>query len=97
MKVSIIKPGEVIYEGQADVVSLPGAVGALQLLDHHAPILSVLKAGTIQLQFHTKKYIEPDEQGKKIITHLDHKKISTFEIQGGLMEMNQNLITILAD
>lgn len=97
MKISIIKPGEVIYEGQANAVSLPGAAGSFQILDHHAQVLSVLKTGKIQLHFHNKKDVELDEQRGKLITHPDDDKILIFEIQGGLVEMNKNLITILTD
>ncbi|XCI75044.1 MAG: hypothetical protein ABI045_06710 [Flavobacteriales bacterium] len=97
MKVLIISLEEIIYEGQVDAVIVPGAAGAFQILDQHAPILSVLTAGSIQLHFHTKEHIELDEWCKKFIPNPDDDKIFTFKVHGGLVEMNQNIVTILVD
>ncbi|XOD68420.1 MAG: F0F1 ATP synthase subunit epsilon [Flavobacteriales bacterium AspAUS03] len=97
MKVLIIRPEEIIYEGQADTVIVPGAAGFFQILEQHAPILSVLTAGSVQLHFHRKEHIEFNKRGGKLIPHPNDDKILTFEVHGGLVEMNQNLVTIFVD
>lgn len=42
-----MNPKRVIYEGEAESVFLPGAQGEFELLDHHAPILSLLGPGIV--------------------------------------------------
>lgn len=47
MKVSIISPNKTLFSGEAALVSLPGVSGNFTVLDHHAPIVSVLEKGEI--------------------------------------------------
>jgi F-type H+-transporting ATPase subunit epsilon len=47
MNLEIISPEKIIYSGEADSVTLPGAVGLFSILNHHAPIISVLKKGVL--------------------------------------------------
>lgn len=47
MNLEIISPEKIIYKGEADSVTLPGAVGLFTILNHHAPIISVLKKGAL--------------------------------------------------
>ena len=49
MKVKITKADGELYEGDASLLQLPGVDGLFEILEHHAPIISVLKAGTIRL------------------------------------------------
>lgn len=46
-KVSIFDQGQRLYEDLASQVSLPGAEGEFAVLDHHAPMISLLKAGQL--------------------------------------------------
>jgi len=47
MNIEIISPEKLIYAGEAEAVSLPGLLGSFTVLDHHAPIISVLQAGQL--------------------------------------------------
>ncbi|MDR0768635.1 MAG: ATP synthase F1 subunit epsilon [Dysgonamonadaceae bacterium] len=47
MKIEVISPEKVIYSGEADSVTLPGAAGLFTVLNHHAPIISILKKGML--------------------------------------------------
>jgi F-type H+-transporting ATPase subunit epsilon len=47
MFLKIITPEEIAYEGQADYVKLPGVDGGFEVLNNHAPILSLLKDGFV--------------------------------------------------
>ena len=49
MKVKIISPEKVIYEGETTLLQLPGIDGLFEILNNHAPIISVLGKGNIRL------------------------------------------------
>lgn len=49
MIVEIISPDKVLYKGDLSAVQLPGIDGSFEILDHHAPLVSILKAGSIKL------------------------------------------------
>ncbi len=78
MNIEIVTPDTVIFEGEASLVQLPGIDGSFEILNNHAPLISVLKAGTI-----------------KII--LADKNAKTFDIKGGVVEINHNKLMILAE
>ncbi len=48
MQLDILTPEKKIYSGEATSVSLPGTEGHFQVLNHHAPLISSLKAGVIK-------------------------------------------------
>ncbi len=50
MTVDIISPENVIYTGEATLVSLPGTNGAFEILQNHAAIISTLEKGKIKVQ-----------------------------------------------
>lgn len=39
-----------VYEGDVDIVVLPGAAGEMGILPHHAPLLTTLKYGFIKVR-----------------------------------------------
>jgi F-type H+-transporting ATPase subunit epsilon len=47
MKVTILSPKEVVFSGEAKSVFLPGDESEFELLDHHAPIVSLLRPGHV--------------------------------------------------
>lgn len=47
MKVQILNPKHVLFEGEAKSVFLPGDMAEFELLDHHAPIVSILRPGKV--------------------------------------------------
>ena len=50
MKVEILSPDAHIYQGDADVVTLPGATGSFQIKNNHAALISNLQSGELTLQ-----------------------------------------------
>ena len=46
--IQIISPTAALYEGEVEYAVLPGAKGAFAVHNDHAPIISLLKAGTIR-------------------------------------------------
>ncbi len=50
MNIEIITPDETIYEGKAKLAQFPGIDGSFEILNNHAPMISVLKKGKIKIQ-----------------------------------------------
>lgn len=50
MKIEIITPDTTIFSGEANLVQLPGIDGSFEVLNKHAPLISVLKEGKIKIQ-----------------------------------------------
>lgn len=81
MKTVILSPEEVVFQGDALSLLAPGVMGSFQILNCHAPIISILKEGEIIL------YVSEEKQ----------KKSLHFAIKGGLLEVKENTVTILTD
>ena len=48
MLLEIITPDKKIFEGEVNSASFPGADGFFQVLNDHAPIISLLKDGVVE-------------------------------------------------
>ena len=50
MKLEIITPDAVIYTGEhVQLVQLPGIDGSFEIMNNHAPLISVLKKGNVKV------------------------------------------------
>ena len=76
MDVQIISPDRNLYDGKADLVTVPGSSGSIGILNNHAPLISSLKKGEV-----------------KVILN---KKEQFFKIDGGVVEVSQNKVVVLA-
>lgn len=47
MQVTILNPKQVIYEGKATSVFLPGDLAEFEIMDYHVPIVSLLRPGAV--------------------------------------------------
>lgn len=79
MKLDIITPQESLYSGDVSMIQFPGADGSFEILNNHAPLVSLLKRGTIKLV--------NEGSGKEEL----------IEIAGGVVELNNNIVTVLAE
>ena len=77
IRCEIVSQDRLVYEGEADIVVVPGVSGEMGILPNHAPLLSTLKFGLLRLRYR------------------DHEEI--FAIAGGVIEVQPDLITVLAD
>ena len=41
----IVSPDGILFEGEAERVSFPGAAGSFDILPHHAPLIAALRQG----------------------------------------------------
>lgn len=47
LKLKIISPEKVIYDGEVESVTVPGTLGSFEILNNHAPIISSLANGKV--------------------------------------------------
>ncbi len=50
MNIEIITPDETVFTGKAKLAQFPGIDGSFEILNNHAPMISVLKKGKIKIQ-----------------------------------------------
>lgn len=50
MYLEIITPDKKIFEGEINLIQLPGSKGSFTMLKNHAPIISTLEKGTITVK-----------------------------------------------
>jgi len=48
MHLEILTPEKKFFEGEVTIVTFPGADGSFQVMDHHAPLISLLKEGLVE-------------------------------------------------
>jgi F-type H+-transporting ATPase subunit epsilon len=48
MDLEIITPDKKIFEGEVSSASFPGADGSFQVLNNHAPLISLLRDGVVE-------------------------------------------------
>jgi F-type H+-transporting ATPase subunit epsilon len=46
---SLVTPEGAVYEGEAEMVIVPGAAGEIGVLARHAPLIATLKAGSVRV------------------------------------------------
>ncbi len=77
IRCEIASQDRLVFEGDADIVVLPGADGEMGILPNHAPLLSTLKIGVVKVR----------RAGKEQV----------FTVTGGVVEVQPQIVTILAD
>ena len=77
MNLMIITPERQIFEGEADLVQLPGSDGLFEILKNHAPMIASLGKGKIKIG--------------------NNNEYQYFEINGGVAEIFNNEVLVLAE
>jgi F-type H+-transporting ATPase subunit epsilon len=93
MTLEIVSPEATLFSGTVTSVSLPGVDGSFQILNHHAPIVSILKQGVVKIaadSFALSKEASPK------FTKVDEKTY-TLVINSGTIEMKDNKVIVLVD
>ena len=50
IRCEIVSQDRTVFQGDVDIVVLPGAAGEMGILPHHAPVLAILKDGVIKVR-----------------------------------------------
>lgn len=48
LKLRIVSPEKVVYDGDIESVKVPGMLGMFEILNNHAPIVSSLTEGSVE-------------------------------------------------
>jgi len=91
MILEIVTPEYTVFKGEVESVSVPGINGQFQMLDNHAPVVSLLSKGAVKI-FGT---VELDETNASQFEKVDGT--TNFKISGGVLEMKNNKAIVLAD
>jgi len=92
MLLEIVTPEAVLFSGEIESVAVPGINGEFQMLNNHAPIVSLLQEGTIKIY----GSIELEEEFEEKFSKGD-KGVTLLQISSGTIELKENKIIILAD
>ena len=92
MYLEIVTPEAKLFSGDVESVAVPGVNGEFEMLNNHAPIVSLLKEG------HVKIYgdIEIDEEVEDKFVK-GEKRGMWLAINSGTIELKDNKIVVLAD
>ena len=92
MYLEIISPEAKLFEGEITSIILPGSAGSFQLLNNHAPIVSILSSGIVKIFGKIK--LEKNHSDKFIT---ENNETTLFKISSGTVEMNDNKVILLSD
>jgi F-type H+-transporting ATPase subunit epsilon len=92
MYLEIVSPEATLFSGEVTSVSVPGVNGEFEMLNNHAPIVSLLKDGFVKISGN----IELDEEVQDKFTKGD-KNATLLKINSGTIEMKDNKVIVLAD
>ncbi len=83
-----------LLSGEIDSAIFPGSDGSFQVLNNHAPIVSTLTKGKIEIQGEISFHAEDSCCKKK---KKKQKKATSLQIESGLVELKKNSIKVLID
>ena len=55
IRCEIVSQDRTVFQGDVDIVVLPGVAGEMGILPHHAPVLAILKYGVIKVRHSGKE------------------------------------------
>jgi F-type H+-transporting ATPase subunit epsilon len=93
MILEIVSPEAKLFSGEVTSVSLPGVDGHFQMLNNHAPIVSILQKGLVKI---TAPSFKLSKESQELFTKVNEQNY-TLAIQSGTIEMKDNKVIVLAD
>jgi F-type H+-transporting ATPase subunit epsilon len=93
MLLEILSPEASLFKGEITSVSVPGLDGSFQILNNHAPIVSLLQKGTVSI---TAPSLEFSKEVAALFTKVDEQNY-TLAISSGTLEMKNNKVIVLVD
>ena len=96
MHLEIITPETKIFEGEVEAVLLPGLDGLFQVLKGHAPIISALGKGKVKVNL-LQPFVRDEKSSEMIESDQKDSKVIQVSINGGVLEMQNDKIILLAE
>jgi len=91
MFLEIVTPEATLFSGEVDSVAVPGVNGEFQMLNGHAPIVSILGKGNVKIYGNI-------QLGKEVASRFTQSSNQTLlPINSGTIEMRDNKVIVLAD
>ena len=94
MILEIVSPEAKLFSGEITSISVPGVDGRFQMLNNHAPIVSLLQKGTINIT--TAQNFELNAETASLFTKVNDQNY-TLEINSGTLELKDNKVIVLVD
>ncbi len=96
MLLEVLTPDKLLYKGQVNLVNLPGESGRFGIMDNHAPLITVLAAGVVEVEQTGDTKAEKERSGDLASSAAMDKRF-TFEVNGGVVEVLKNKVIVLAE
>ncbi|WP_413999863.1 F0F1 ATP synthase subunit epsilon [Flavobacterium sp. W1B] len=93
MILEIVSPEASLFKGEITSVSVPGVDGAFQILNNHAPIVSLLQKGIVSITAPSFKF---SKETAALFSKVNDQNY-TLAISSGTIEMKDNKVIVLAD
>ena len=97
MYLEIVTPEAVVFKADINAVKVPGHAGEFQMLNNHAPIVSILVEGEVKIEVAASNNELDDELSKDFRRDKGNSNVLYYTIKGGVLEMKDNKAIILAD
>lgn len=97
MQLEVITPDRLLFKGDVNYVQLPGIGGSFGVLSQHAPMVSALKKGMVTVEQDQAMTADDIEQYGEYSTSLAREKRFSFEVNGGVVEVLNDKVIILAE
>ncbi len=97
MKVQILTPEDCVFDGEVNAIKVPGKNGSFQMLNNHAPMVSILEEGLIELSTHSQERADYLNISAEIVQSPNNENVLQFPIKGGILEFNNNTAIVLID
>jgi F-type H+-transporting ATPase subunit epsilon len=93
MILEIVSPEASLFKGEITSISVPGVDGRFQMLNNHAPIVSLLQKGIVSITATSFKF---SKESLSLFTRVNDQNY-TLAIASGTIEMKDNKVIVLAD
>ena len=96
MLLEVITPDETLFKGNISHVVLPGIDGSFGILNGHAPMISALAKGSVKVDQIVAENNGEEFEGK-YNEEFKGKDSFAFKINGGVIEVKDNSVIVLAE
>ncbi|MCM4160540.1 F0F1 ATP synthase subunit epsilon [Antarcticibacterium flavum] len=95
MYLEIVTPEAVVFGAEVEAVKVPGVDGEFQMLNNHAPIVSLLIEGEVKINLAAGAAADMKKLSDAF--RKEGNNVLYYNVKGGVLEMKDNKAIILAD